>query len=87
MKDVLTHWVIYCNESHDPEEGSPGYGLAPLKLDKTLSVKDMDKLPLNPASQYLRICSQPGNSELINTRGLDFLHGCACFLGSRQAPA
>lgn len=87
MKDVLTHWGIYCNESHDPEEGSPGCRLAPLRLDKALSVKDMDKLPLNPASQYLRICSQPGYSELINTRGLDFLLRCACFLGSRRAPA
>lgn len=53
MKDVLAHWVIYCNESHDPEEGSLSCRLAALRLDKALSVKDMGKLPLNPVSQYL----------------------------------
>lgn len=47
MKDVLTHWVIYCNESQYPEEGSLSCRLAPLRLDKALSVKDMGKLPLN----------------------------------------
>lgn len=87
MKDVLAHWVIYCNESHDPEEGSLSCRLAALRLDKALSVKDMGKLPLNPVSQYLWICLQPGYLELINICGLYFLLQCAFFLGSKQAPA